>query len=69
MKTVKASCGVAKPPWGQTVGGAHCVQSLQTGSQLGPKFELAWLDRKTQLAWSRRALHVARPACHFYGRV
>ena len=65
VKTVKASCGVAKPPWGQTVGGAHCVQSLQTGSQLGPKFELAWLDRKTQLAWSKTCIACGQASLSF----
>ena len=36
VKTVKVSGWVAKLAWDQTVGGTHCVQSLQTGSQLGP---------------------------------
>ena len=36
VKTVKVSGRVAKPAWDQTVGGTHCVPSLQTGSQLGP---------------------------------
>ena len=37
MKTVNISGWVAKLAWDKTVGGTQCVQSLQTGSQLGPK--------------------------------
>ena len=37
VKTVNISGRVAKLAWDKTVGGTQCVQSLQTGSQLGPK--------------------------------
>ena len=37
VKTVNISGWVAKLAWDKTVGGTQCVQSLQTGSQLGPK--------------------------------
>ena len=36
VKTVNISGWVAKLAWDKTVGGTQCVQSLQTGSQLGP---------------------------------
>ena len=60
MKTVNISGRVAKLAWDKTVGGTQCVQSLQTGSQLGPNLVVNGLAEKHA--------DVSRSTSHHCGR-